>query len=113
MFQGVSGEYNEAITATLGTLEQDLSRTLHNITLPPSLSDTSQKPSSPVDGTFMQDTSQKASMPQGDDTLQDCSSSLQKDSSSCDPQNFPQDLTTKVEHLINVRTALVDAANGM
>lgn len=113
ILQGVSGEYQEAISATLSTLEQDLSHTLHNITLPPSLLDSTQKPSSPLNGASLQDTIQKASLLQGDDTQQDCSFSLQKDPSSNDPQNVPQDLTTKVEHLINVRTALVDAANGM
>ena len=111
-FQGVSKEYQEAISATLETLKQDLNHTLHHITLPPSLLDT-PKPSSSPDGTSLQDTTQKAPLLQGDDTQHDSLSSLPKDSSSHEPHTSLQDLTVKVEHLINVRTALVDAANGM
>lgn len=110
VFQGVSKEYQEAISATLETLKQDLNHTLHHITVPASLLDT-PKPSSSPDGTPLQDTTQTATL--DDDTQHDSLSSLHKDNSSHEPHTSSQDLTAKVEHLINVRTALVDAANGM
>ena len=112
MFQGVSQEYQEAISTTLGTLEQDLSRTLHHITLPPSLLDTPQKPSTSLEGATLQDASRETSLLQGDDTHKDSFSTSQKDTSSLDPQNYSHYMTARVEHLINVRTTLVDAANG-
>ncbi|XP_063868539.1 A-kinase anchor protein 9-like isoform X4 [Scylla paramamosain] len=110
MIKGVSKEYQEAISATLETLKQDLNHTLHHITVPASLLDT-PKSSSSLDRTSQQDTTQRATLLQEDDTQQDSlSSSLYKDNFTHDSHS-PQDLTAKVEHLINVRTALVDAAN--
>lgn len=105
MLQVISGEYQEAVSNTLKSLEQDLSQTLHHISLPPELS-TTKKQAAQCHDTSQQKPTQSAS-PLLDDQL-----SLQKHASSVD-SNFLQDLTARVEHLINVRTALVDAANGM
>lgn len=100
----MSGEYQESVSHTLRSLEEDLNQTLHDVSLPSEL-DTAQKHAS-----LQQDTPQHK--PQNTSSLHE-EHSLQKDTSSRDSHSFLQDLTARVEYLINVRTALVDAANGM
>lgn len=96
----MSGEYQEAVSGTLKSLEEDLTRILHHISLPCEL-DTAQKHTSP------QETSQQPT-----ENVSTPHEEPQQRDDSRDQHTSLQDLTARVEQLINVRTALVDAANG-
>lgn len=109
VLQAVSGEYQETVSDTLKSLEQDLNQSLHHISLP-SEADAAQR----HDASLQPDTPHHHHQPpQSASPPHEEPSSAPRDASSRDSHSFFQDLTARVEYLINVRTTLVDAANGM
>ncbi|XP_050701004.1 A-kinase anchor protein 9-like isoform X3 [Eriocheir sinensis] len=98
----VSGAYQETVIDTLKSLEQDLNQSLQHISQPPEVNPGQKHASNAPDQLPPQNTS-----PPHEERF-----SPPKDVSG-DSHSFFQDLTARVEYLINVRTTLVDAANEL
>lgn len=107
ILQNVSGEYLEIVSNTVAKLDMDINKALR-VTLPAIIypsqdvrsleSPNNQYPASVGQQGFLEDTTVSSSLIES--RLGVCSSETVKE------------VMDRVEHLINIRTALVDAANG-